>query len=108
MDATQNMCWHGQMTWSPTRANPVFILAMDHRASFGATLFGVKDDRPAPDHWIEVAAPREGFVGFAIGRSIWEDTIREYLAGTTGRAAARTQIAHRYLHFVRRWTAASS
>src|ERR1039457_6845768 len=25
------------------------------------------------DHWLKVAAPVDGFVGFAIGRSIWED-----------------------------------
>lgn len=56
------------------------------------------------DHWIEVAAPLEGFVGFAIGRSIWEDAIRNHSAGTLDRDAARAEIAQRYLHFVHRWT----
>ena len=28
--------------------DPLFILAMDHRDSFGRTLFGVRDDRPTP------------------------------------------------------------
>jgi myo-inositol catabolism protein IolC len=59
------------------------------------------------DHWIDVAAPRDGFVGFAIGRSIWEDAIHDHLAGTIDRDAARAQIAQRYLHFVRRWTDAA-
>ena len=35
--------------WQPRHDDPLFILAMDHRASFGKTLFGVKDDNPDPD-----------------------------------------------------------
>ena len=34
--------------WQPRHDDPLFILAMDHRASFGKTLFGVKDDNPSP------------------------------------------------------------
>src|SRR5277367_4109781 len=34
---------------APSHADPVLILAMDHRESFGRTLFGVRDDRPTPD-----------------------------------------------------------
>jgi myo-inositol catabolism protein IolC len=34
--------------WQPRHDDPLFILAMDHRASFGKTLFAVKDDNP--DH----------------------------------------------------------
>jgi len=36
-------------SWQPTHDDPLFILAMDHRASFGKTLFDVKDDNPDPD-----------------------------------------------------------
>jgi myo-inositol catabolism protein IolC len=32
--------------WRPRHDDPLFILAMDHRESFGRTLFGVKDDLP--------------------------------------------------------------
>src|ERR1700729_3174551 len=41
--------------WQPRHDDPLFILAMDHRASFGKTLFGVKDDNPDPQ---QVAAMR--------------------------------------------------
>jgi myo-inositol catabolism protein IolC len=34
------------MTWQPRHDDPLFILAMDHRDSFGKTLFGVQDDKP--------------------------------------------------------------
>ena len=36
----------GNPDWRPRHADPLFILAMDHRESFGKTLFEVKDDAP--------------------------------------------------------------
>ncbi|MGO9956492.1 MAG: 2-deoxy-5-keto-D-gluconate 6-phosphate aldolase domain-containing protein [Solirubrobacteraceae bacterium] len=62
-------------------------------------------DAPADrlDHWLDVAAPIDGFVGFAIGRSIWEDAIRSRLANEIDDAVAAQQIATRYLGFARRW-----
>jgi myo-inositol catabolism protein IolC len=66
-------------------------------------------DAPAErlNHWLDVAAPIDGFVGFAIGRSIWEDAIRAHIAGSLDDAAAARQIAERYLDFARRWAAAA-
>jgi myo-inositol catabolism protein IolC len=53
------------------------------------------------NHWLEQAAPVEGFIGFAIGRSIWWDALKGYLADDLPREAAASQIADNYLHFVR-------
>jgi Uncharacterized protein conserved in bacteria (DUF2090) len=175
--------------WQPRHDDPLFIMAMDHRASFGKTLFGVpllyellvpatagqldragqdayaydRDIRPglvaqvmadnqahgvapalwkvegletveaaqqvaeqakaggrqtdlivlgrdAPaerlDHWLEVGSQVSAFVGFAIGRSIWEDAVRADEASDRGEAAisaGRDQIAERYLGFVGHW-----
>ncbi|HEY3088677.1 MAG TPA: DUF2090 domain-containing protein [Jatrophihabitantaceae bacterium] len=36
-------------SWRPRRDDPLFILAMDHRESFGRTLFGVVDDSPTDE-----------------------------------------------------------
>jgi 5-dehydro-2-deoxygluconokinase len=52
------------------------------------------------DHWLEQAAPVEGFIGFAIGRSIWWDALKGFLDGKLERAAAATEIAESYLRFV--------
>jgi myo-inositol catabolism protein IolC len=30
------------------------------------------------DHWLSIAAPVPGFVGFAVGRSIWEDPLKQH------------------------------
>jgi myo-inositol catabolism protein IolC len=66
-------------------------------------------DAPAGrlDHWLEVASQVGAFVGFAVGRSIWEDAVRAYEASDRGEAAVsagRSQIAERYLGFVAHWS----
>ncbi|MGI8572549.1 MAG: 2-deoxy-5-keto-D-gluconate 6-phosphate aldolase domain-containing protein [Solirubrobacteraceae bacterium] len=53
------------------------------------------------ERWLRVAAPVDGFIGFAIGRSIWWDALKGYLAGDLERHEASAQVAQRYLHFVR-------
>ena len=50
--------------------------------------------------WLEQAAPVDGFIGFAIGRSIWWDPLAAFLAGDLPRGDAAAQIADNYLHFV--------
>jgi 5-dehydro-2-deoxygluconokinase len=52
------------------------------------------------DHWLEQAAPVEGFVGFAIGRSIWWDPLKEYVDGKIERSAGARKISENYLRFV--------
>jgi len=53
------------------------------------------------DHWLREAAPVDGFVGFAIGRSIWWDSLRGFLAGSLSREDAASKIADNYLRFVK-------
>jgi myo-inositol catabolism protein IolC len=53
------------------------------------------------DHWLTQAAPVEGFVGFAIGRSIWGDALKGFIDGSLDRETASGQIAENYLRFVR-------
>jgi myo-inositol catabolism protein IolC len=55
------------------------------------------------DHWLSVASAVDAFVGFAVGRSIWEDVVRDYEAGTVDAAAAAERIAERYLGFADQW-----
>jgi 5-dehydro-2-deoxygluconokinase len=60
---------------------------------------GASDEKV--DHWLTQAAPVEGFVGFAIGRSIWWDALKGFLGGDIERGAAAEQIAENYQRFVR-------
>jgi myo-inositol catabolism protein IolC len=60
---------------------------------------GASDDKV--DHWLRVAAPVDGFVGFAIGRSIWWDALKGFLDGSFEREDAAQRIADNYLRFIR-------
>lgn len=66
---------------------------------------GASDDKV--DHWLRQAAPVDGFVGFAIGRSIWWDGLKGMLDGSVEREAAAQQIADNYLRFIRVYEQAS-
>jgi myo-inositol catabolism protein IolC len=73
-----------------------------------ADLIVLGRDAPAErlDHWLEVASQVDAFVGFAIGRSIWEDAVRDYEESDRGETAAnraQNQVAERYLGFVAQW-----
>jgi len=52
------------------------------------------------DHWLTQAAPVDGFVGFAIGRSIWWEPLKAYVDGKIERSAGARKIAENYLRFV--------
>jgi myo-inositol catabolism protein IolC len=52
------------------------------------------------EEWLQVASTVEGFIGFAIGRSIWWDALKGWLAKELDRPAAVAQVADNYLHFV--------
>ena len=70
-----------------------------------ADLIVLGRDAPAQrlDHWLSVAAQVDDFVGFAIGRSIWEDVLTDWVAGRVDRDTAVVQIREAYLGFVRHW-----
>jgi 5-dehydro-2-deoxygluconokinase len=59
---------------------------------------GANDEKV--DHWLRQAAPVDGFVGFAIGRSIWWDALKGFLGGDLERADAASKIADNYLRFI--------
>jgi myo-inositol catabolism protein IolC len=67
---------------------------------------GASDEKV--DHWLRQAAPVEGMVGFAIGRSIWWDALKGFLGGDLEREAAAEQIADNYLRFIKVYDEAES
>jgi 5-dehydro-2-deoxygluconokinase len=60
---------------------------------------GANDEKV--DHWLSQAAPVDGFIGFAIGRSIWWDALKGFLDGSIERSDAAAQIADNYLRFIK-------
>jgi myo-inositol catabolism protein IolC len=71
------------------------------RAGVACVLLGRGASTEKVEHWLEQAAPVDGFIGFAIGRSIWWDSLKAFLAKELEREAAASQIADNYLHFVK-------
>jgi myo-inositol catabolism protein IolC len=57
------------------------------------------------DHWLQVAAATDGFVGFAIGRSIWKEALEQYLTDRD-EATFLSTVGRNYLHYVRTYLAA--
>ena len=59
---------------------------------------GANDD--AVDHWLRQGAGVPGYVGFAIGRTIWWDALKGYLDKSLDRDQAANEIADNYLRFI--------
>jgi 5-dehydro-2-deoxygluconokinase len=59
---------------------------------------GADDD--AVDHWLRTGSGVPGYVGFAIGRSIWWNPLKGYVDGTTPRADAARRIGENYRRFI--------
>ena len=70
------------------------------RAGVVCVLLGRGASTEKVEHWLEQASPVDGFIGFAIGRSIWWDALKAFLSNDLEREAAASQIADNYLHFV--------
>jgi myo-inositol catabolism protein IolC len=92
--------WKIEGLETPDAARSVLAQARaDGRGNVDAIVLG--RDAPAERlyHWIEVAAPIDGFVGFAIGRSIWEDAVRASHHGQLDDEATSRDVRDRYLDF---------
>ena len=59
-----------------------------------------RDDEKV-DQWLRAGAPVDGYVGFAIGRSIWWDALKALPRRLARARAAAEQIAENYLRFVK-------
>lgn len=80
----------------------------DGRDGVACVLLGRGASEAKVDHWLHQAAPVDGFVGFAIGRSIWWDALKGFLDGSLPREEASDQVAANYLRFVEVYESAES
>jgi myo-inositol catabolism protein IolC len=46
--------------------------------------------------WVKIGAAVDGFDGFAVGRTLWEDALKKYLAGQASHDEAVFEISSRY------------
>jgi 5-dehydro-2-deoxygluconokinase len=66
------------------------------RDGVGCVVLGAGADEETVAHWLREAAGVEGFIGFAIGRTIFWDALSGWLAGTLDRESAVEEIAANY------------
>jgi len=78
------------------------------RGGVSCVLLGRGADDDKVDHWLRQAAPVDGFIGFAIGRSIWWDPLRGFIDGDLDRAEATRRIAENYRRFIAVYEGAES
>ena len=70
------------------------------RDGVACVVLGRGADEAKVDHWLREAAPVEGYIGFAIGRSIWGEPLQAFLDSSTSREDAAAKIAENYLRFI--------
>jgi myo-inositol catabolism protein IolC len=80
----------------------------DGRENVKSVLLGRGASDEKVEHWLQQAAGVDGFIGFAIGRSIWWDALKGFLGGDLERERAAEQIADKYLSFIRVYDDAES
>jgi myo-inositol catabolism protein IolC len=53
-------------------------------------------DEPQVIEWVKIGASVDGFDGFAVGRTLWENALKKYLAGQASKYEAIEEISSRY------------
>jgi myo-inositol catabolism protein IolC len=76
------------------------------RDNVGCIILGRGEDATQVREWLTVAAGVPGFIGFAVGRTVFWDPLVAWRAGTTTREATVAEIARRYKQFVDTFDAA--
>jgi myo-inositol catabolism protein IolC len=72
----------------------------DGRDRVACVVLGRGADEAAVARWLGAGAGIPGYLGFAVGRTIWWDAVDRYLKGSLDRSAAAVEIADRYARFV--------
>ena len=85
---------------SQARAN-----SRDH---VGLIILGRGEDRKTINLWLTTAASTKGFIGFAIGRTVWQETLRKYKDSTISSNEAVLEIAKNFKIFCDLWIEARS
>lgn len=76
------------------------------RDGVACVVLGRGADEAKVDRWLRSGAPVDGYVGFAIGRSIWGEPLQGWIEGALSREDAAARIAGNYLRFIEVYTAA--
>lgn len=72
----------------------------DGRNRVACVVLGRGADEAAVVRWLQAGAGVPGYIGFAIGRTIWWDGVKGYLEGQLSREQAAEAVKVHYLHMI--------
>jgi 5-dehydro-2-deoxygluconokinase len=70
-----------------------------NRQDVGVVILGRGEKQEAVEKWIKVAAKIKGVIGFAVGRTVFLNSLIEYNSGKIDRKKCIETIANNFLHF---------
>lgn len=76
------------------------LVRRDGRDGVGCVVLGRGADDAAVEAWLRAGAQVPGYLGFAIGRSIFNDSVKGVASGAMERAEGTRLISQKYRHFV--------
>ena len=80
----------------------------DGRDNVSCVVLGRGANEAAVVHWLQQGAGVPGYIGFAIGRTIWWDALKQFLADETDRPDAAKAISENYRRMIEVYTSAAS
>jgi len=83
------------------------VVRRDGRDRVACVVLGRGADETAVERWLRQGAGVPGYIGFAIGRTIWWDSLKAYLAGETDRGTAAKAISENFRQMIDVYTSAS-
>jgi myo-inositol catabolism protein IolC len=87
----------------------IAVQARSHgRDQVACVVLGRGADDAKVEHWLRAGAGLPGYIGFAIGRTIWSPSLKKFLAGELDREAAAKAIGDSYRHFIEVWETATA
>ena len=85
------------------------VQARSHgRDNVACVVLGRGADDAKVEEWLRAGAGLPGYIGFAIGRTIWSPPLKAFLAGELDRDAAAKAIGDNYRKFIDVWERASA
>jgi len=78
------------------------------RPTVACIVLGRGADKARVKHWLEQGSGVRGYIGFAIGRTLWWQALTEYIADALGRAQAASIIAANYREMIDTYRSAES
>jgi myo-inositol catabolism protein IolC len=70
------------------------------RDRVGCVVLGAGAPPERVEHWLRTAAGVDGYLGFAVGRTIWSDPVQRYLRGSLSRVDAAGEICAGFLRAI--------